>query len=783
MSWLQTSRSSSGAQQRKLVSGITGGPEKKAVDRALPVQATANKHGSPAGGIMSPEGCEVTASFFHTTTLFFWLGLWKLQDIINGYTYRDLPDPWQVVGERHELLCLGPLPERVAKKQAVRVEPLESNEGGPELWEHGNMNDRGSVWPLDFESLEELALVNVHLSAKSLVFNFGSCFLEMAYLTHTSLQLYRRDIWEERVLDLPATMSHHSFKIIMAIEFPEYVLAFLTKDLVAKPTWSRERPEMPPEVFPGFNTNLDKLLYPHEWWLLLAQLINDILKKGPNKCTQLAIHALQTMYGKSVPGMGAFTINEIFFMAGLSPSLTVGDVVGNPSRFARFVEAYYVFMWRVKKDYWSKVICRTFHLGHLSRKTLCIGGNTIMSPEVEHCLDFARDYLYVHAKPDVCVHPRHARLIQEYNSWTKPRKLSLPGVGLGSKKKNVRLWSPHDPFEPLYLDVAFRRTPNLSHLIFGGPLPSQLDPITSAYTKRFMLQVHRPNLPTYSMVILPKSEQIVKVPTHFYPIAGEERGTTQGQIWSVLLPGPNNEKEHQAKFREQKLFKNIVRTKMVAIGLLEYCGYVPCPLVCHRDPVLLKDENAHATVQRLQGEARRSLKFPGDETRALTDVETDKLCAALRAEWMEQWGAENLHILERHWRYKPANSAHAAVPVPVKTTRKRKTADFLLTTEGSDNILGDVSNKDEHNHGRMSERVAGVMLDVPLEMAKLVLGSVGSVAESAMTMTGPGQWIGLATSARHLQSTEHTQSRNAKQCLIDKLESERRASTQNTVLV
>ncbi|KZV82306.1 hypothetical protein EXIGLDRAFT_702734 [Exidia glandulosa HHB12029] len=683
--------------------------------------------------IMSPEGGEVTASYFHIATMFCWLGLWKPEDAIDGYTYRDSSDPWPVLGlwadhtksERQELSRLGPLPERISKNQAVQVQPPEPDEAGPKLWARGNMNDRGSVWPLDIKSLHELELLNVHLSAKSLVFNFKECYLEMAYLTHTSLQLYRRDVWEERVVDLPATKSHRGFKIIMAIEFPEYVLAFLTKDLVAKPTWTRQRPEMPPEVYPGFNTDLDALPYPHEWWVLLAQLVKDVLEKGPDKCLQLAIHALRTIYGNFFPGMGAFTINEIFFMAGLSPSLTIGEVVGNPSRFARFVEAYYVFMWRVKKDYWSKVLCRTFHLGHLGRKTLRFDDdkNTIMSPEVEHRLDFARDYLYVHAKPDVRVHARHARLIQEYNSWVNSRKLSSTSK---KKKKNIyRLRSPHDPFEPSYLDVAFRRTPNLSHLIFGGPLPSQMDPITAAYAKGFTLRVRRPNLPTYSQVVLPRSERTLRVDTYFYPVAGEDVATSQGQIWSVILPGPNNEPQHSMKFREQKLFKNIVHTKAVAIGPLEYCGYAPpirngrkivyetvffaavvvrllnlgfpcahSPLVCHRDPILIKDELAHVTVQRMQGEVRKSLQFPGDQRggaiRALTDAETDKLRAALRVEWTEQWGAENLHILERHWRYKKVGSAPTAAPT--KQPRKRKTADFLLTTEGTDKILGEVSN-------------------------------------------------------------------------------------------
>ncbi|KZV92061.1 hypothetical protein EXIGLDRAFT_693095 [Exidia glandulosa HHB12029] len=254
---------------------------------------------------MCPEGGELIVSHAH------------LLAVLDVLSFRRNSSGWPLVGiwanhtkaEREAIGQLGPPPECIARKQAVKLESWEA-------LERGTLHDRGTVWPLDFKSLDGMELVDIHLSAKSLMLDFKKCVLDV------------------RVPGL----SQRTFKIIMALEFPDYVLALLTKDLLAKPAWSKQHPAFPPDVFPGFETDLDNLPIPHEWWQLLAERVHIVLKKGPAKCTALAICAFRTTYAKYFPGLG------------LSPSLTVGEVVGDPSRFARFVEAYYVFMFRAKRD-------------------------------------------------------------------------------------------------------------------------------------------------------------------------------------------------------------------------------------------------------------------------------------------------------------------------------------------------------------------------------------------------------------------------------------------------
>ena len=79
----------------------------------------------------------------------------------------------------------------------------------------------------------------------------------MAYLTHCSLQFYKKKQWETSIRAVPKKVTfclfftfHHTyispqerkFHVALAIEFPDHVLAFLSNDLVIQVT----------SVFPSF---------------------------------------------------------------------------------------------------------------------------------------------------------------------------------------------------------------------------------------------------------------------------------------------------------------------------------------------------------------------------------------------------------------------------------------------------------------------------------------------------------------------------------------------------
>lgn len=216
---------------------------------------------------MCPEGGEIIASYEHIIHVLRGLAFFKKDDVLeDGHTFRDSSDGWPLQGiwadytqdEHDTLVAAGPVSHRVEQRLVMKVQPLES-------LPRGNGNDRGTVWPLQFPSLDGLVFKNVFISAKSIVFDFTTCVLDvrrlhlrfivlnpeqMHYLTHTSVQIYPKRVWEERVIDVPALVrlflftlcaanaslqpEKRAYKIIMGLEFEHYVIAFLSKDLVAK---------------------------------------------------------------------------------------------------------------------------------------------------------------------------------------------------------------------------------------------------------------------------------------------------------------------------------------------------------------------------------------------------------------------------------------------------------------------------------------------------------------------------------------------------------------------
>ncbi|KIM81652.1 hypothetical protein PILCRDRAFT_8682 [Piloderma croceum F 1598] len=74
--------------------------------------------------------------------------------------------------------------------------------------------------------------------------DFGNAFLQIQYLTHTSVQLYSRSQWENSVCKVDKEMR--GFKVGMALEFKDYIIAFPTIDMVFQPTLAHTRKELPP---------------------------------------------------------------------------------------------------------------------------------------------------------------------------------------------------------------------------------------------------------------------------------------------------------------------------------------------------------------------------------------------------------------------------------------------------------------------------------------------------------------------------------------------------------
>ncbi|KAK6996874.1 hypothetical protein R3P38DRAFT_1946623 [Favolaschia claudopus] len=409
-------------------------------------------------------------------------------------------------------------------------------------------------------SLSTLVLQEVTYTHRALLLHFGTLVCMLQYLTHTNVQFYPREMWNTSIMNV--SKSVRKFHIGMAFIFASHVLAFPTIDLVFQPNWATSASHFiyPPNIFPA----------PPDFLALVADFIDGILLKPDHKRACDSIRGLNDIFY----GIGVYTVMELFFMAGLSPFLTVYEVFSVPSRAARFILAFYCYVARTENDVWGLL-------------KPCIH-NGILAPTIDQRLRYA-DWLFVWAKERTSVSLRMASLVDEYHAvidaWAVSGEIwcrNSPDIGL------------FDVFEPTFLASALQTEHNLGHLIFGEALWRSLgscsskrdDPITAVYRKHGLL-----NSPTmlkldaYKSLILPHAEfrgkRSLYRPTFAY------RGPKE--MWSVTRDFPPNchwsaDTKMQRKSilhpslltgsdRDALLFKNIVTSSLgVAIGPLEYCG-------------------------------------------------------------------------------------------------------------------------------------------------------------------------------------------------------------------
>ncbi|KAJ7735873.1 hypothetical protein DFH07DRAFT_779893 [Mycena maculata] len=142
------------------------------------------------------------------------------------------------------------------------------------------------------------------------------------YLTHTSVQWYLRDRWDTGIMSVSKDVR--KFHIGMALVFKEYVLAFVTIDLLFQPTWEDHVADfsIPPNIY---TETSDFLLLVSHW------IEKENFLAGRKHV--LACDAIRSA-NKVWYGIGVYTVMELFLMAGLSPFLTT----------ARFLAAFYTYI-------------------------------------------------------------------------------------------------------------------------------------------------------------------------------------------------------------------------------------------------------------------------------------------------------------------------------------------------------------------------------------------------------------------------------------------------------
>ncbi|KIM47141.1 hypothetical protein M413DRAFT_64021 [Hebeloma cylindrosporum] len=101
----------------------------------------------------------------------------------------------------------------------------------------GNAGNQGYLWPPMWRKSSEnpnppsislLELQGVRTTSRAIILNFGALHFQLAYLTHTSVQCFNKHTWDTVIRKTP--IATRGYRIALAIEFSDYVMAFLSID-------------------------------------------------------------------------------------------------------------------------------------------------------------------------------------------------------------------------------------------------------------------------------------------------------------------------------------------------------------------------------------------------------------------------------------------------------------------------------------------------------------------------------------------------------------------------
>ncbi|KAF8054957.1 hypothetical protein FPV67DRAFT_1459652 [Lyophyllum atratum] len=478
-----------------------------------------------------PEYREVLAHFFTLQELFqfhqdtsswYVIALWADASEKEATRLKHIP----AVKEGHVY-------QLSAKTTAVRGSRYVQTSLWPDMWRKTSSNRNPP--PIQSLQLQGLSTTN-----RAIILDLG--------LLH--LKFYKSSVWHDSIRKVDKTSR--VFRVVLALEFEDFVLAFLSRDLLSQPIWAKSKESLPPTPPDLFHEYLAFLECVASWMSSRRNCARD----GP-ACDE--IRAWNTTWS----GIGVYTVSELFFDAGLSPFLTERELFDCPSRTARFCEAFWTFAYRSHVD-----------LPQLLMQCTISG---ILAPTKEQRLTY-KDWLHVYAKDRL--------------------QLSILAV---SEDLWYRDATPlYDTFEPEYIYPALKLNVKkrvvLGHLIFGqkqwdtlrGGLGSDEDigedPLTLHYSTLGFLDSNTHLRPDFYQSLLPGDDRNKRSTRKTYLYQGDKKGSKQ--TWSVTPAFPSNSRvdrnaHHPSSStnlitgsdRERLLFKHIVlNSSDVAIGPLEYCG-------------------------------------------------------------------------------------------------------------------------------------------------------------------------------------------------------------------
>ncbi|KAJ7861373.1 hypothetical protein B0H14DRAFT_3863411 [Mycena olivaceomarginata] len=493
--------------------------------------------------------------------------------------------------------------------------------------------------------VQALALKGFSYSYRALIPDLGPLFL--------SVTMYPRSVYESTIKLVNKNLR--KARVGMAFVFKDHVFAFLSSDLVFQPTWATSRAALPPPPSDFYSAN----------WDFLDSLANWIRSRPNCDWNGLACDVIRSTRDAFL-GIGVYTVNELFFLAGLSLLLTEAEPIFN--------------------------ICIALGLSDLLRPAMKDG---YLAPTVQQRMRYL-DWLHVYAKDQTKLPTRMAVLVHDYTDQLE----DLSGLQMWFRYDMGTLY---DVFEPTYVTEALSLPHNLGHLIFrhetwvelGGRLSDGSDALTSLFSDEGLLDSPtflRPD--HYSPLFLPPTDMNAYTRPHRYihayrarkqmwsitpfPLDSQGRSEIEDAVAICKVEGKSSGAgmitEIKGEARRRTLFSYIVQqTRMVAIGPLEYCGnahqvHIGSSTViapCFGDPTLPEYFAIRDSKMRILAPV-----LPGSRHPALSATEEDELDTQL-AEYSKA-------VLRKHARDGEGNENQPLGDVPAKLKRSRLSADKRL---------------------------------------------------------------------------------------------------------
>ncbi|KAF9032744.1 hypothetical protein BJ165DRAFT_1410669 [Panaeolus papilionaceus] len=492
--------------------------------------------------------------------------------------------------------------------------------------------------------ITSLSLIDVHHNVRALVINLGAVWL----------WVYTPERWKG-VLMTP--YKHRRFSCGLAIQCKGFVLAFVSLDKLYQPVWTTSQELLGPDL-PYIALEFNAFIQGVADWIRSRWKLGRL---------DFAINIIR-QFNKVWVGIGAYTVNDVFFVAGIPMGIT---------------EPYYVYAIRAERM-----------LPVLLRPSW---DNGLLNPDHKERLKYPRTMLRIYGKPLVSLPRRLVQLATKHNmNITKYAIQHKEKVAAG--KTNSPYWyrDDHegefpDPFEPSYIKEALQPSPkskeverfHLGHLIFG----LQWDDIVATYP-----DISAPFSATYIQKIQDWDNVVAHITVPFQQLSISQASATE-------------QNPHDHAFVKQSTDNN------VAVGPTEYCGSLGRPIYAGRYikrvthcGYLVQDMRRSDIVRKVKSLAREAYikreetkvrKLAQKENRPVRDTELRAIHhCAMAPEDRQIRDSMITKALEEHHRMfggvmdnLPSSDDNSALP----QKRRRKSADQKLASQcelGEEDTLG-----------------------------------------------------------------------------------------------